>query len=85
MDIVLQNFRRSFAPTTPFFQSLSLDLPAMMEELYRRADRYLMLEDNIRVVTQTVMITSKPAGSSNLEGKKTPEPREGQGKNQKRP
>ena len=25
MDAVLQNFRRSFGPTTPFFQSLSLD------------------------------------------------------------
>ena len=35
---VLQNFRRSFGPTTPFFQSLSLDPPATMEELYRRAD-----------------------------------------------
>ena len=48
-----------------------------MEELYRRADRYLALEDNIRVATQTVMITSKP------EGKKLLEPKEGQGKNQK--
>ena len=34
MDAVLQNFRRSFGPTTPFFQSLSLDLSATMEELY---------------------------------------------------
>ena len=30
----------------PFFRSLSLDLLATMEELYRRADRYSMLEDN---------------------------------------
>ena len=28
MDAVLQNFRRSFGPTTLFFQSLSLDPPA---------------------------------------------------------
>ena len=34
MDAVLQNFRRSFGPTTPFFQSLSLDPPATIEELY---------------------------------------------------
>ena len=33
-DAVLQNFRRSFGPTTSFFQSLSLDPPATMEELY---------------------------------------------------
>ena len=57
MDVVLQNFRRSFGPTTPFFQSLSLDPPATMEELYRWADKYSTLEDNIRAASQTVMIT----------------------------
>ena len=35
MDVVLQNFRRSFGSLTPFFHSLSLDLPVTMEELYR--------------------------------------------------
>ena len=49
-----------------------------MEELYRRADRYSTLEDNIRVATQTVMTTSKPTGSSKSERKKPPKPREGQ-------
>ena len=47
MDAILQNFRRSFGPSTPFFQPLSLNPSATMEELYRRADRYSMLEDNI--------------------------------------
>ena len=69
MDAVLQNFKKSFMPSTPFFHSLSLDPPATMEELYRRVDRYSTLEDNIRAMTQTVMITSKPARSSKLEGK----------------
>ena len=59
MDAVLQNFRRSFGPTTPFFQSLSLDPPATMEKLYRRADKYSTLEDNIRAASQTVMITTQ--------------------------
>ena len=66
-----------FMPSTPFFHSLSLDPPATMKELYRRVDRYSMLEDNISAATQTVMITSKLAGSSKLEGKKSPEPEEG--------
>ena len=64
MDVVLQNFRRSFRLTTPFFQSLSLDPPVTMEELYRRADKFSTLEDNIRAASQTVMITAqnnKPA------------------------
>ena len=59
MDTVLQNFRRSFRPTTPFFQSLSLDPPATMEELYRRVDKFSTLEDNIRAASQTAMITAQ--------------------------
>ena len=81
MDAVLQNFRRSFAPSTSFFHSLSPDPPAIMEELYKRVDRYSTLEDNIRPATQIIMITRKLAGSSKPEGKKSPKPKEGQGKN----
>ena len=47
MDTVLQNFQMRFGTTTPFFHSLSLDSLATMEELYRRADKYSTLEDNI--------------------------------------
>ena len=47
MDAILKNFRRSFEPSTPFFHSLSLDPPTIMEELYKRVDRYSTLEDNI--------------------------------------
>ena len=81
MDAVLQNFQRSFGPTTPFFHSLSLDPPMTMEELYRWADKYSTLEDNIRAASQTLIITSqssKPAikGQSAQNGS--------QSKNQKR-
>ena len=34
MDVVLQNFQISFRLTTPFFHSLSLDPPGIIEELY---------------------------------------------------
>ena len=82
MDAVLQNFRRSFGPTTRFFQSLSLDSPATMEELYRRADKFSTLEDNIRPTSQTAMITThsgKPATKGSSEQKSS------QSKGQKRP
>ena len=72
MDTVLQNFRRSFGPATPFFPSLSLDPPATIEELYRPADKYSTLEDNIRAASQTVMImvqSSKPITKSPPEQK----------------
>ena len=89
MDAVLQNFRRSFGSTTPFFQSLSLDPPATMEELYRRTDKFSALEDNILAALQTVMITmqsgktatkgSSEQKSSQNKGQKNPE-----GKSEKR-
>ena len=64
MDVVLQNFQRSFGSTTPFFHSLDLDLLATMEELYRRADKYSMLEDNIQAASQIVMITAQSSKSA---------------------
>ena len=82
IDAVLQNFKRSFGSTTPFFQSLSLDPPVTMEELYRRADKFSTLEDNIRAASQTVMIITqrnKP-GTKGPTGQKSD-----QGKSQKRP
>ena len=81
MDAVLQNFQRSFGPTTPFFHSLSLDPPVTMEELYRRADKYSTLEDNIGAASQTVMITAQ---SSKLTTKGRSEQKGSQSKNQKR-
>ena len=83
MDAVLQNFRRTFVPSTPFFHLLSLDPLATMEELYKRVDRYSTLEDNIRATTQVVMITSKPTESNKLEGENPSKPKEGQRKNRK--
>ena len=82
MDAVLKNFRRSFGPTTPFFQSLSLDPPTTMEELYQRADKFSTLEENIRAASQTVTITTqsgKPATKGSFEQKSS------QNKGQKRP
>ena len=85
MDAVLQNFRRSFGPSTPFFHSLSLDPLATMEELYKGADRYSTLEDNIRAVTQTVMITNQPSEKDKSVGKKLYVSNKGQNEDRKRP
>ena len=63
--------------STPFFHSLSLESPTIMEELYRQEDRYSTLEDNICAAIQTVMITSKSVGNHKPEGKKPPESGEG--------
>ena len=82
MDAVLQNFRRSFGPTTPFFKSLSLDPPVTMEELYRRIDKFSTLEDNIQAASQTVVITTQ---NRKMAAKGSSEQKSNQGKNPKRP
>ena len=45
--------------------------------------RYSMLEDNIHVITQTVMITNQPNERNKPSGKKPPESKEGRSKDQK--
>ena len=82
MDAVLQKFRRSFGPSTPFFHSLSLDSLIKMEELYRQADKYSTLEDNICVTAQTVMITNQSIEGNKSSRKKLSEPKEGLRKDQ---
>ena len=84
MDAILQNFRRSFGPSTPFFHSLSLDPPMTMKELYRQADSYSMLEDNIHASTQIFMIASQSADSNKPAEKKPSESKEGLSRNRKR-
>ena len=78
MDAVLQNFKTSFEPSTPFFQLLSLNPPTTMEELYKRADTYSTLEDNVHAATQTIMITNQPAEGNKPPGKQSFESKEGQ-------
>ena len=56
MDVVLQIFKRSICPGTPFFESLAKKPPTTMDDLFRRANKYSMLEDDVRAATQQVMV-----------------------------
>ncbi|KAJ9702972.1 hypothetical protein PVL29_004643 [Vitis rotundifolia] len=48
MDAVLQIFKRSICPGTPFFESLAKKPPTTIDDLFRRASKYSMLEDDVR-------------------------------------
>ena len=61
MDAVLQIFKRSICPGTPFFESLSKKPPTTMDDLFRRANKYSMLEDDVRAATQQVLVTGRPS------------------------
>ena len=54
-----------------------------MEQLYRQANKYLMLKDNIHAVAQTVMITKQSTEGNKLSRKKSSESKEGQGRDKK--
>ncbi|RVX00824.1 hypothetical protein CK203_026534 [Vitis vinifera] len=61
MDAILQIFKRSICPGTPFFESLAKKPPTTMDDLFRRANKYSMLEDDVRAATQQVLVTGRPS------------------------
>nr|CAN81814.1 hypothetical protein VITISV_036990 [Vitis vinifera] len=71
MDAVLQIFKRSICPDTPFFESLAKKPPTTMDDLFRRANKYSMLEDDVRAATQQVLVAGRPS-RSNTEGNTKP-------------
>ena len=60
MDALFQIFKRIICPSTSFFESLAKKPPATMDNLFRRANKYSMLKDDVRVATQQILVTSQP-------------------------
>ena len=56
MDAILQIFKRSICPDTPFFESLANKPPMTMDDLFQRASKYSMLEDDVRAATQQILV-----------------------------
>ena len=59
MDVVLQIFKRSICPGIPFFESLAKKPSATMDNLFKRVNKYSMLEDDIHAATQQALVTSR--------------------------
>ncbi|XP_034707086.1 uncharacterized protein LOC117930553 [Vitis riparia] len=72
MDAILQIFKRSICPGTPFFESLAKKPPTTMDELFRRANKYSMLEDDIRAAVQPVLVTGQTTKNEATRSFKTP-------------
>ena len=72
MDAVLQIFKRNICPRTPFFESLAKNPPTTMDDLFRRASKYSMLENDIRVATQQVLVTGQAAKNEATRSFKAP-------------
>ena len=61
MDVVLQIFKRSICPGTPFFKSLAKKPPTTMDDLFQCANKYSMLEDDVYAATQQILVIGQPA------------------------
>lgn len=59
MDVVLQIFKRSICPRIPFFESLAKKPPTTMDDLFRRANKYFMLEDDVCAATQQILVADQ--------------------------
>ncbi|RVW52898.1 hypothetical protein CK203_089624 [Vitis vinifera] len=69
----LQIFKRSICPGTPFFESLAKKPPTTMDDLFRRANKYSMLEDDVRAATQQVLVAGRPSRSNTERNTKPPD------------
>ena len=72
MDVVLQIFKRSICPSTPFFESLAKKPSTTMDDLFRRANKYSMLEDDVRAITQQILVTRQSARNDTERSSKPP-------------
>ena len=72
MDAVLQIFKRSICPGTPFFESLAKKPSTTMTDLFRRANKYSMLEDDVRATTQQVLVAGQASRSGTERSAKPP-------------
>ncbi|RVX00760.1 hypothetical protein CK203_026485 [Vitis vinifera] len=77
IDAVLQIFKRNICPGTPFFESLSKKPLTTMDDLFRRANKYSMLEDDVRATTQQVLVADR---HPEVARKEVPNFRTGQGR-----
>ena len=71
MDVVLQIFKRSICPVIPFFESLAKKPPMTMDDLFKGANKYSMLKDDVRAATQQVLVTSRPTKNDSTRNSKT--------------
>ena len=60
MDPVLQIFKRNIWSGTPLFESLTKKPPSTMDNLFKWANKYSMLEDDVHAATQQVLVTIRP-------------------------
>ena len=73
IDVVLQIFKRSICLGTPFFELLAKKPPTTMDDLFRCASKYSMLEDDVRASTQQILVAGQASRSGAERNVKLPD------------
>ena len=63
IDVVLQIFKRSICLSTPFIELLAKKPPTTMDDLFRCASKYSMLEDDVQAATQQILVVGQASRS----------------------
>ncbi|RVW83674.1 hypothetical protein CK203_046039 [Vitis vinifera] len=72
MDAVLQIFKRSICPGTPFFESLAKKPPTTMDDLFRRPTN-IQCSKMTYAATQQVLVAGRPSRSNTERNTKPPD------------
>ena len=84
MDVVLQIFKRNICLGTLFFESLAKKPLTTMDDLFRLANKYSMLEDDVCATTQQILVIGQPVrndterSSKPLNQQKPPDRKQGE-------
>ena len=71
MNVILQIFKRSIGLGMPFFEYFVKKPPTTIEDLFRRADKYSMFEDDVQPATQHVLVTNRPTKDDEAKSSKS--------------
>ncbi|RVW69854.1 hypothetical protein CK203_060698 [Vitis vinifera] len=63
-------FKQNINPDTPFFESLAKKSPITMDDLFKQANKYYMLEDDVRAASQQVLFTNHSTNNDKAESSK---------------
>ena len=73
MDAVIQIFKRSICPDTPFFESLAKKSPTTIDDLFRCVSKYSILEDDVCAATQQILVAGQTSRNDVERSSKLPD------------
>ena len=70
MEVILQIFKRNISSSMPFFESKDKKPLANMDDLFKRAQKYAMLKDELRAASQQIPITNRSTSEGSQSNRK---------------